>query len=305
MKIVIAGATGLVGNVLVDLCLQKGHQVNFLTTSKHKILSNSNLKGFYWNPKKGEIDTACFDGAEVIVNLAGASIAKRWTKTYKAEILQSRTETARVLFQALENKNHQIKQYISASAIGVYPDSLTAYYEEDTTQISSTFLGKVVKAWETSAEAFSALGLKVAILRIGLVLANEGGALPEMTKPVKWGFGAPFAKGNQWQSWIHIADLAAIFMYSIENQFHGIYNAVAPNPVTQKTLIKGIARELKKPLWLPHIPAFFLKLLLGEMYLVLVESQRVSAKKIETSGYAFRYATLPVALQNLLHKKSR
>lgn len=301
MKILIAGATGLVGKALVDLCHEKGYTVNYLTTSREKIVNNDNYKGYYWNPKKGEIDTDSFNNVDVIVNLAGATIAKRWTTSYKKDILQSRTQSARVIFEALKKKETTIKQYISASAIGVYPDSKTVVYEEEFDVVSKTFLGNVVKAWEESADTFKELGINVTKVRIGLVLSSSGGALEAMLKPIKLGFGSPLGSGKQWQSWIHINDLARLFIFFVEENKNGIYNAVAPTPVTNEELLKNIAKTISKPFWLPNVPTFILKTLLGEMHILLIESQRVSSKKILKAGFDFEYKELKPALENLLH----
>ena len=303
MKILIAGATGLVGNVLVELCHKEGHTVNYLTTSKDKIKNQDNYQGFYWNPEKGEIDTNCLVGIDVLVNLAGATIAKRWTESYKKEILQSRIQTARILFKALKEKQVAISQYISASAIGVYPSSTSAIYDENFDGISPTFLGKVVKAWEESADVFQELNIAVTKIRIGLVLSEKGGALEAMIKPIKFYIGSPLGSGKQWQSWIHIHDLARLFMFCIKESKKGIYNAVAPNPVTNKVLTKSIAKIIGKPLWLPNVPKFILKIMLGEMHIILLVSQNVSPKKIEDAGFAYKYSSLDSALENLLHKK--
>ncbi|WP_338039319.1 epimerase [Maribacter litopenaei] len=214
MKILITGATGLVGTELVSQCLTKGHEVNYLTTSKDKLESKTNYKGFYWNPKKGEIDIRCFEGVSTIVNLAGASISKRWTTSYKDQILQSRIDSLDTLYRSLNQlPSHSVTSIISASAIGIYPDSLSNYYEESEEQIDNSFLGKVVLAWEEKADEFKKLGLLVSKIRTGLVLSNRGGALPRMAQPVKYYAGAAFGSGQQWQSWIHLSDLARMFQF--------------------------------------------------------------------------------------------
>jgi uncharacterized protein (TIGR01777 family) len=303
MKILIAGATGLVGKALVELCHNKGYSVNYLTTSKEKIVNKENYKGYYWNPKKGEIDTNCFNEIDVIVNLAGATIAKRWTTSYKKEILQSRIESSRVLFEGLKKTATRVRQYITASAIGVYPNSTTAIYDESYDSISKTFLGKVVSAWEKSADVFKELNITVTKVRIGLVLSSKGGALEAMIKPIKFGIGSPLGSGKQWQSWIHIDDLTRLIMHCIEQNKEGIYNAVSPNPVTNKDLTEKIAKTIDKPFWMPNVPKFILKIVLGEMHILLIESQKVSAKKVIESGFTFNYQDIEKALVDLLHKK--
>lgn len=304
MKILITGATGLVGKELVSQCHAKGHEVHFLTTSKDKLESKSMLKGFYWNPEKGEIDIRCFEGVSAIINLAGASISKRWTDGYKSQILNSRIDSLTTLYNTISQlPEHTITSITSASAIGIYPDSLSNYYEEDENKVDDSFLGKVVVAWEEKAEEFKKLGLLVSKVRIGLVLSNKGGALPQMAKPVKYYTGAAFGSGQQWQSWIHLSDLARIFLFVVENELNGVFNGVSPNPVTNNRLIKEIAEVLNRPLFLPNIPEIVMKAILGEMSYLLFASQRVSSKKIEGEGFIFEHQNICSALEAIYHEK--
>lgn len=300
MKVLITGATGLIGKEIVSYCHTYDIAVHYLSTSKDKLKDQSDYKGFYWNPKLNIIDTACFEGVDAIINLAGATIAKRWTAAYRTEILDSRTKSLQLLKEALSSTNHKVKHIISASAIGVYPDSLTNYYDESHTEISKSFLGDVVKAWEDVVDAFESLDITVSKIRIGLVLAKTEGALPQIVKPVRYGFGAAFGDGKQWQSWIHVSDLSRMFVYVLQNELEGVYNGVAPNPVTNTELTKAVARTLKRPLWLPNIPRFFMQLVLGDMHILLFESQRVSSKTIEDAGFDFDYHHLQLALEDLL-----
>lgn len=300
MKVLITGATGLIGKEIVKLCLKNAIEVNYLTTSKSKINNKPNYQGFYWNPKDQIIDENCFAGVDAIIHLAGATVSKRWTSTYKKEILSSRKETTQVLVNALRSTKHSVKQVVSASAIGVYPDSLTNYYDETFETKNTSFLSEVVNVWEHEVDAFSQLNITVSKVRIGLVLSNKGGALLEMVKPIKFGFGAAFGSGKQWQSWVHINDLAKLFLYVLNHKLQGVYNAVAPNPVSNQELTKTIATVLNKPLFSPNIPKFFMKLVLGDMHTLLFESQRVSSKKIEDAGFHFKYHHLQPALEDLL-----
>lgn len=300
MRILIAGATGLVGKELVRLCHQRCIAVNYLTTSKSKLSKDDNYTGYYWNPSKNEIDINCFTDVEVVINLAGASISKRWTTDYKKEILNSRIDSANCIFNSIKENNIRISNYISASAIGIYPSSVTNYYDEGCKEIASSFLGEVVEAWEKAADQFSKIGAMVSKIRIGLVLSAQGGALPEILKPVKMYVGAAFGSGKQWQSWIHISDVAKIFLFVSQHQLEGIFNAVAPNAVTNRELTKAVAETVKRPLVLPNIPKFVMKLVLGEMHLLLFESQRVCSQKIEEEGFNFEFHNIRPALQDLL-----
>jgi uncharacterized protein (TIGR01777 family) len=303
MKILICGATGLIGSALTELCLQENHEVHYLTTRKSKIVQSENTKGFYWNPADGEIDTACFEDVDAIVNLSGANIAKRWTKSYKEEIMNSRIDTANVLFKALRNaENHTIKHYISASGTAIYPSSYTEQYTEETEKESTDFLGSVVKQWELHANQFKSLDIPVTIIRTGLVFSSKGGALAEMAKPVKYGVGAALGSGKQWQSWIHIDDMTKIYLHVLTQKITGTYNGVGPNPTTNKLLTKEIASVLKKPFFLPNVPKFMMKLILGEMSTLLFSSQQVSSEKIENTGFKFTFPNLTTALENIFKK---
>lgn len=304
MKVLITGATGLVGSEITAVCHAQDIQVNYLTTSKNKIESKENYQGFYWNPDSGEIDINCFTGVSAIINLAGASISKRWTPEYKKIILSSRINTLKTLRNGLKTCNpEQIESFVSASAIGIYPNSLTEFYEEDETAVDNSFLGEVVAAWEKEIDTFKSFGFPVAKVRIGLVMSDDGGALPEMAKPIKLYVGAPFGSGEQWQSWVHITDLARIFLYALEHRLAGIYNGVGPNPVTNSKLVKEIALVLKKPLFLPNVPQFAMKALLGEMSYILFASQRVSSKKIEEEGFVFQYMNVCRALESIYEQR--
>ncbi|WP_290696758.1 TIGR01777 family oxidoreductase [Lacinutrix sp.] len=300
MRVLITGATGLIGNEIVKNCHAKGIAVNYLTTSKSKIKNDSNYQGFYWNPSDAEIDVNCIKDVDAIIHLVGASISKRWTKAHKQSIIDSRLETTALLHETVKNNPNNIKQIISASAIGYYPDSLTNYYTEAEEKISTSFLGRVVQEWEQVVDTFKTLNITVSKVRIGIVFSKKGGAYPELSKPIKLGAGAAMGTGKQWMSWIHLEDLANVFLHVLEHKLEGVYNGVAPNPATNQTITKVIAKQLKKTLILPNIPKFVLKLILGEMHIILFESQRVSSKKIEQTGFEFKYVNLDKALVELV-----
>ncbi len=300
MKVLITGATGLIGQEIVRLCHQSDIDVHYLTTSKNKLSTTSNYTGYFWNPKNGEIDVNCFEGVEVIINLVGASVAKRWTSAYKKEIINSRIVTANLLLETLKTKKHSVRQIISASAIGIYPDSFQNYYMEDSPERDTSFLGEVVTKWEDAVLQFKTIGIDVSLLRIGLVLSGHGGAFPKIAKPIQYGFGAFFGNGKQWQSWIHIQDLARMFMYVMHEELNGVFNAVAPNPVSNKKLTRAIAEKLDKKIVLPNVPRLTLKLFLGEMHILLFSSQRVCSNRISASGFGFRYDHIVSAIDDLI-----
>lgn len=303
MKILITGATGLVGESLTQLLLQNGIKVNYLTTSKGKIKYQPNYNGFYWDPESGIIDENCLIGVKAIIHLAGANIAKRWTPQYKEEIIESRVLSTNLIFNTLKNNPHHIKQFISASAVGIYPDSLKNYYSEEYTNFNDSFLSNVVVKWEDAVNQIERLNINVCKLRIGLVLSAKGGALPQILKPIKLGLGAPFGSGKQMQPWIHIHDLVAMFLFALQNNLIGTFNAVAPFPVTNQELTSEAAQILNKSFFMPNIPRFVMKWSLGEMHTLLFESQNVSAQKIIQAGFDFKYKTIHTALEDLLLDK--
>lgn len=305
MKVLITGATGLVGRAIVKDLHAKGIQVNYLTTSKSKIASHEDYQGFYWNPSSAEIDTNCFKDVSAIINLAGATISNRWTKAYKAEVLNSRIDSLKILKKGIQEAgNTQIESFVSASAIGIYPNSLSTFYTEESEGVDDSFLGEVVNAWENEIDTFQSFDFEIAKIRIGLVLSKEGGALPKMATPIKNYVGAAFGSGEQWQSWIHIDDLARLFVFVVSNKLSGTYNGVAPNPVTNTKMTTELAKVLERPLWLPNIPEFPMKLILGEMAYLLFASQRVSSKRIEKKGFHFNYLNICKALEAIYHKDS-
>lgn len=291
----------MVGSALTARFREAGIAVKYLTRSTSGLRNSEDFQGYTWDPAAGTMDPEALKGVRAIVNLAGAPIAKRWTPKYQKAILESRTQSLRTLREGLRAVgSHQVEYLVSASAIGIYPDSETAYYSEADDQQVSGFLSETVAAWEAEARAFSQEGIPVGILRIGLVLAQDGGALPQMARPVRYYAGAPLGSGKQWQSWIHLTDLVSMFQRAVEDKWDGVYNAVAPNPVTHEKLISQVAEVLDRPLWLPKVPAWFLKLVLGQMASVVLISQRVSSEKAQMEGFSFQFCNLRPALEDLL-----
>lgn len=300
MKILITGATGLIGTELVSLLLQKGISIHYLTTSKIKIKDKKNYHGFYWNPNQGFIDENCLMGVDAIIHLAGASIAKRWTNSYKQEIIESRVIASTILYKALKENPNQVKQIVSASGTAIYPNSSIAVYSETETAMPDNFLSNVVTKWEESVNKFQALNIKVCKLRTGIVFSQNGGALQEMIQPIRLGFGANFGNGKQMSSWIHIHDIAEMYLFALMNSWEGTYNAVAPNPISNKELTNAIAHKLNRPLWLPNIPKFVMKWILGDMHELLFDNKKISSQKAIDHRFQFQFPTIEKALSNLL-----
>lgn len=302
MKLLITGATGLVGSILVKKAVEEGHEIHFLTTRKNQITHKSIGKGFYWNPKRGELDVACFQGVDVIIHLAGSSISQRWTVKNKKEIMDSRVLGTRLLVASLAalKGEHRVRQVIGASAIGIYPSSETTVYTESYLPKADSFLERVVIAWEKEQDGFVANQINVCKLRIGLVLTAKGGVLAPMKIPTSLGLGAAFGNGKQMQSWIHIDDLIQIILSAIDQQWTGVYNAVSPHPISQKEFSKCLAKAMNRPFFLPSIPKWIIRFAAGEMSTLVFNSQRVSAAKLNERAYQFRYPTLLPAMKSLL-----
>ncbi len=292
--------TGLIGSHLKRLCEDRGISIHYLTRRPKQIIQESQCKGFYWNPKTGEIDEECLAGVNKIVHLAGARVSKRWTRKQKAAIRSSRKQTGELLYTLLAKNNHEVTQFLSASAIGIYPSSLSRLYTEKSPERSDDFLGQVAREWEYTADRFEELGVDVTKVRIGLVLAPDGGLLTLLKKTINGYMGACLGSGKQWQSWIHIEDLTELFLYLLNNQMEGVFNGVAPNPVKQRYLLKSIAKVLHRPMLLPPVPASVLKMTLGEMATMILSSQLVVSEKLEQSHFIFRYTQIDKALNDLL-----
>ncbi len=297
-KVLITGASGLIGTRLTEMLLQKGYQVVHLGRAPRQ----KPVPCFAWDIDAGTLDMRAFEGVQSIIHLAGAGIADaRWTPARKKEILTSRTQSTKLLFNALNTAKHEVKNFISASAIGYYGFSNQAEPLKENSNPGCDFLASVVKAWESEINSIERLAIRVAVIRIGIVLSADGGALKEMAKPIRWGVGAPLGTGNQWMSWIHLEDLCRLFCFALErDSTAGTYNAVAPYPVTNRMLTRAIAHQLKKPLWLPAVPGFVLRIMLGEMADMVLQGSIVSSLKIESEGFEFKFPKLEMALADLL-----
>ena len=302
MTILITGATGLIGTALSKRLLDQGHTIHFLTTRKEKILNTPTHKGYYWNPTIQEIDLLAFTDVSCIVNLVGATIAKRWTPSYKKVVISSRVQTTNLLYKSLKELNHGVTSFISASGISLYPNAERTLYSETATEVAANFLGEVVVAWEAAADQFKDLGVGVAKIRTGVVFDAILGAFPRMIQPIKMGVPSVVGTGSQWISWIHTDDVVAIYNHAIDQNLTGVYNAVAPEAINNKEFTQLVAGFYKIPMWAPSLPGFLLKLFLGAMSILALEGQRVSVLKLENTGFTFKYPTLDKALNSLLKK---
>lgn len=296
-SVLIAGANGLIGTELCEMLSRRGHEVSRLVRRP----DNSQFTTYLWAAHKDRIDPEAIKGKSVIINLSGANIgSRRWTKSFKRDILESRTRSAALLRRAVEEAGGGPHTFISAAGISIYGTSRDsrAFAEEDPP--GNDFLAGVCKQWEAAADAFQPLGMRVVKIRTGPVLSGKGGVLQRLAGPVKWGVGAPLGSGDQIVSWIHIKDICSIYAFAIENRsLSGPYNAVAPEPVTNRELMRAIAHALKRPLILPPVPAFALRLVFGEMSTMPLDGAKVSAKKIIGTGFAFEFDSLSKAMDDI------
>jgi uncharacterized protein (TIGR01777 family) len=297
-KVLITGASGLLGKMIADKLHNQGFQV--LTLSRIK---KEDKNAFTWNVEKGEIDEEAVKNADYVIHLAGEGIAdKKWTETRKKQIIESRTKSTHLLLRAIKNTKANIQAFISASAVGYYGavNSEKIFTENDLP--ANDFLGQSCKAWEDSVDEISKLGIRTVKFRIGVVLSNKGGALPKMAAPFKFYMGAALGNGKQYIPWVHINDVAKAFVFAIKNEkLNGTYNLVAPNGgISNKEFSKILAKVLSKPMFLPPVPSFALKFVLGEMADVVLKGSRVSSKKLVDSGFNFEYNDLEMALQSLI-----
>ncbi len=296
-KILIAGGSGFVGRQLSQMLIKKGYEVAWLSRTTS---TQNPIKTFKWDIKTGFIDEQAIAFADVIVNLAGAGVAdKKWTTAYKQELFDSRIKATELIAQALEKNTHHVKSYIAASAIGIYGNTTSLNATEDQTP-ATNYLAQLCTDWEASSNAIAKQGIRTATVRVGVVLGLEGGFVKQVSALTNYYLGAALGSGKQYTSWIHLNDLCRIFTLLIENEnLTGVYNGVAPNPVSNQVLTKLLAKQLHKPIILPNAPAFMLNLIFGEMASMLLASQHVSAQKIIETGFTFEFDTAEKALTNL------
>lgn len=306
MKVLVTGATGFVGTRLLRALHERGHRIHILTTGLHKsvpMVHAFNAKAFAWNPSKGEIDQEALEGIEAVIHLAGEGVADgRWSAQKKERILQSRVQGTKLLMEAIKKLPHPPQKFISASAIGIYGNR----GEESLDENSSTgegFLAEVCKSWEQEAQAENSNLMRVYSVRIGVVLGKEGGALKKMLLPFQLGVGGTLGLGRQYMSWIHLDDLVGQFLFLMEtDQPAGVYNGVAPRPVSNLVFTKVLGQVLGRPTIFP-VPTPIIKLLFGEMSQILLNSQKVLPQKFMDTGYNFQFRALKEALRDILHKK--
>lgn len=299
--ILITGASGLIGRPLTKVLQQNGFTVTHLS----RTAKNGPVKTYAWDPAAGTIDPEAVATADHIIHLAGAPIAdKRLTDARKKEIIGSRVDSTALLVKEIRQQNKKTGTMISASAIGFYGMTTSDHICREDDPASGDFLGECCRLWEEAAQPVQEAGVRLVIIRVGVVLAREGGALQKMAAPVRLWAGAPLGDGKQWVSWIHIGDMCAIFYKALTDvRMQGIYNAAAPGYINNRDLTKAIGRTLGKPVFLPPVPRFALSLMLGnEMMKMVTTGSRVSPEKIQAAGFRFEFPDVEPALENLLKK---
>ena len=316
-SIIITGGTGLIGNALGKALLEKGYHVIIMSRKPVDKPITGNLRYAAWNVEQQTIDKEAIGSADYIIHLAGAGVAeKRWTKKRKQEIISSRVESSKLITDSLKTISNKVKAVISSSAIGWYltPNpspsrkggregkGLRKFVESDPP--ANDFLGTTCQQWEESIEPVTQSGIRLVKLRIGIVLSREGGALKEFLKPLRFGIASILGSGKQIISWIHIDDLVSMFIAAIEDdKMNGVYNAVAPNPVSNKELIMKLAKA-RKNFYIPfYVPSFILKLLLGEMSNEVLKSATVSCDKVQKTGFTFQFPDIYSAFADLLKQE--
>ncbi len=309
--VLLTGGTGTIGTHLQKFLVDNNYEVIVLVRDNAITKSSTqNISYAKWNVEEGEIDKNAIASADYIIHLAGANVAeKKWTDKRKKEIVESRTKSGELLVKSLTEIPNKIRAVISASAIGWYgPDTKESKKHgfKENEPASNDFLGETCKLWEASIQPVSTLYKRLCIFRFGIVLSKKGGALEEFKKPLNFGVAAILGNGKQVISWIHIDDLCRLLLFAIEDStISGIYNAVATQPVTNKQLTLKLAKQERGKFFIPiHVPAFALKLALGELSIEVLKSATVNDDKIRNAGFNFLYPDIESAIENLVSVKN-
>ena len=297
MNIVLSGASGFIGRRLLKVLATAGHSVRVMSRHAGTNLP-SGVRLSIWDPMKGPPPRDSLADADAVIHLAGEPVAQRWTPEAKRRIRESRVTGTRYLVEALSNLPRRPSVLVSASAVGFYGSRGDEVLDESSSP-GRGYLSEVSIAWEKQAQAAQALGIRVAVIRIGVALDARGGALARMLPPFRLGVGGRLGSGRQWMSWIHLGDLAELFRFAVETTVAGVLNGVAPYPVTNREFTRELAKALHRPAIFP-VPAFALMALFGEMGGILIGGQKVAPRRVEAAGFRFRFPQLGPALADLL-----
>jgi uncharacterized protein (TIGR01777 family) len=301
-NVVVTGGTGFVGKKLTQLLLENGYSVTIL--SRTAKINSGRVSYLQWNVEAGTIDEQAIIQADYIIHLAGENIgAKRWTRNRKKAILDSREQSTQLLYATLQKHNKQLDAFISASGVGIYGAITDDVLCSESTPVANDFLGTVCQKWESAATPIANLGIRTVQIRTGLVLGKGDGVLQQLVPLFKFRLGSAIGSGKQFMPWIHIDDLCRIYLEAIINSdMKGPYNAAINDGTTNSIFSKTLASILGYSIWLPNVPAFLLRIVLGEMAQLVLTGRRVTSKKIEAIGFKFGFTQLNLALKNCLGK---
>ena len=290
----------MIGYKLITELHKRGHTISILSR-KARIIENA--KVFLWDVDKQEIDLKCMTGVDTIIHLAGENISeKKWTKERKQELIHSRTASAKLLYKAISATNSSIETFISASAVGYYGNRGDEILQENSSS-GTGFMATCCKLWEDAVDEGISLDLRIVKFRIGVILAKGKGALASLEKPIRFFAGAALGSGSQWMPWVHIDDIITMFSDAVDDEhFEGTYNACAPFPVTNATLTKAVACQLKRPVWPFNVPEKVLEMLLGKMSAIVLNSTNTSAQKMLNTGFTFKFTHLDDALSDIYRR---
>lgn len=294
-KILISGGTGLIGTRLCEMLAKRGEEVCILSRTRS---GEEDFTTYLWNIEKGDIEEAALKNTDVIIHLAGASIGHgRWTNERKKVIVDSRVNSANLLYEAVKKLKIRPKAFISASGTGYYGAVTIDHVFKENDPPANDFLGLTCQKWEAVADQFTTLGMRVVKFRTAVVLDKNEGALPRLAQIINMGIGSPAGSGNQYMPWIHLEDLCRLYIKAIDEEvYKGAINGVAPEHQTNKEFMKILSKVLKKPFWMPNVPAFVLKLILGEQSDLVLKGSRVSSEKAQNLGFKFEFPKLESAL---------
>ncbi|MGL1888224.1 MAG: TIGR01777 family oxidoreductase [Reichenbachiella sp.] len=301
MIVLITGGSGLVGSHLTLLLADQGHTVRHLSRGKYAHLK---AEVFEWNLKKEYVDPAALKDVDIVVHLAGSNVgSQRWTPVKKARMYDSRILSTKLLFEEFSKLGKKPKLFLSASGSSCYGLLPSKDVSVESDPFGDDYLAKICKDWEAEADKFESLGSRVVKARFGMVLSENGSALSKITYPIKMFVGAPMGSGEQIINWVHIKDLISMLNYFIVNEdTSGAFNAVAPNPISNSSFTQLLAKVLKRPVWLPNVPSFILKMMLGEMSQIVLEGNIISNQKVIDTGFKFEFENPEKAIRDLLIK---
>jgi uncharacterized protein (TIGR01777 family) len=307
MNVLITGASGLVGDALLDYFIN--NNLNVIVLGRKKI-SRGGVLSFVWDPEKSYIDSQLFEQKiDIVIHLAGAGIADQpWTRQRKKEIIDSRVKGIHLLASAWAQMMERPSLFISASAIGIYGnDTRFGSYDEDAQlpSHSNLFLQETCIQWEQAVDQIKMLGIRTSIIRIGIVLSSRGGALPQMLIPYRFGIATYFGDGKQYYSWIHISDLVRAFAFIIETKSEGVFNAVSPEPIPNKDFIVALTKAKKKKALLMSVPSLLLRWMMGERSSIVLDSARIYPKRLKEVGFIYQFPLLEHALADLLREEHK